>query len=482
MLVRIFWRFLRTFGPKVPMTVLFVASLVCGSAICHAATYAVVAGVDDYAGASKLGSCLNDAKAINDFLVRDQAVPTNNVTLLWDGKATAGGIEQALKQQCKRAGKQDEVFFYFSGHGTIVPDWDGKGKVVKALVPYGALPGPVKMSNLLVQDRLKRALADTKASRVIVMLDCCHAGTWTRSVLSARDGQKVKSVDIGWDAAEPELIKAARDPFVEFRKADAVINYTWLGACQSNQVSYCGQNLSQFTERFLASMREAPGRKLNDLFPGVAKRVEDATKDNQFGPQTPQAEGTLDSPLLASRAGVTAAPSPTLDVPSAPPVPPPTERQDFPIAVSLNKQRFIKDDKLIVIVTPARDCYLRLYLMNAALEIQQIFPNEFQKENHLQGGQKVRVPSEQAGFQFTMEGPWGVETIVAVASTEQFTDLVAPVYRDGLFTLGQETPGGILARGIRVERRQESSATPLVRKPQISITKVHYVVSEKASP
>ena len=474
--------------------------------IAPAATFAVIAGVDDYPPGHRLGSCVNDANAIARFLTDVARIPATNITVLLDSQATGKEIEKAVSVRFGKATAKDEVFFFFSGHGTLIPNWKRTSKVMKALVPHGVSPAPENLPLLLTQERLREILLKTRASRVVVVLDACHSGTLTRSA-SVKPAHKMKVMDFGWGAAEPLLNEPESNPSVsQFVTRGTGPDVTWLGACRSNQVSYMGAPMSEFTTHLMAQLWAEPGASVADFFPELSRKVELATTGRMSrGVQVPDAEGVLDRPLLAALTGAipvspppvpqTPAPAPPPAVaaaPAAPAAPAPAqvrgERYEFELAVELNKPAFVKDEQLVVTVQPAKDCFLRLYLINADIKTQQIFPNDFQKDNLIKAGQKVRVPSEQAGFQFTMEGPWGNETIVAVASSEQFTDLVKPVYRDGLFALGDETPGGTLTRGIRVELKPgapatgKSPAVPPATEPKVSIRKVYYEVKETRNP
>ena len=91
-----------------------------------AAQYAVIAGINDYPDSrNHLNGCLKDVQNMTAFLT-GQGFPAENILVLKDAQATAAGIESAIKSQLiAKAQPGDSVVFFFSGHGTQVPDFDG---------------------------------------------------------------------------------------------------------------------------------------------------------------------------------------------------------------------------------------------------------------------------------------------------------------------------------------------------------------------
>jgi hypothetical protein len=123
-------------------------------------------------------------------------------------------------------------------------------------------------------------------------------------------------------------------------------------------------------------------------------------------------------------------------------------------------------------VTTGADCYLRLYLMNAATEIQQLFPNQYATNNFIRKGQIVEIPAPDT-FVLRMGKPFGTETLLAVGSLEQFTDLFRPSFSQGGFqNLHNITPSQTATRGISIE-----SARRVPNK--ISYAPVQYSVSPR---
>ena len=146
--------------------------------------YALVVGVADYkfqdVGLTSLDFPDDDARAFADFLRSPQGgnFGAANVTMLLNGDASIISIRAALEDIAKRAGPNDMVMIYISGHGA---------------------PDPLNPKNLyflfhdtkvVAMDRTAYPMADLQlyldtrlaAKRVMVFIDTCHsAGVNQRS-------------------------------------------------------------------------------------------------------------------------------------------------------------------------------------------------------------------------------------------------------------------------------------------------------------
>jgi uncharacterized caspase-like protein len=81
----------------------------------------------------------------------------------------------------RRIADGDEVWLYFAGHGTQVPDRvpldEQDDGMDEALCLADTTAGG---DNVLLDDELGSWLDETRASRAIVWIDCCHAGSATK--------------------------------------------------------------------------------------------------------------------------------------------------------------------------------------------------------------------------------------------------------------------------------------------------------------
>lgn len=131
---------------------------------------ALVVGVSNYPSPiPSLPGVANDAKAMADLLGSPPGqFRGGEITTLLDAEATAAAIREQLEAALGKAGRDDTVFVYMAGHGTVqdgayyfVAHDTARGRVAETAVPLADL----------------RSTFDASPSRrVFVWLDFCHSG------------------------------------------------------------------------------------------------------------------------------------------------------------------------------------------------------------------------------------------------------------------------------------------------------------------
>ncbi len=140
--------------------------------------YALVIGIADYRRARKLPPAVrNDAQDIRNLLIdpRHCGYPPEQVQLLLDEQATADGIRAALKTLADATDPTSIVLLYASGHGGRVESGPHAGEY---LLPVDADPSSARSlaRTAISGDEFTAALRAIPAHKVVVFLDCCHAG------------------------------------------------------------------------------------------------------------------------------------------------------------------------------------------------------------------------------------------------------------------------------------------------------------------
>ena len=126
--------------------------------------WAVIVGAAQYNHLVSLRFTDDDAYLVYAFLRSPEggAVPENQIRLLIDEDATRSGILAAMNTLFQKADDNDEIFFYFSGHGiegSFLPiDYDG-------------------YNNNLQHEELKNIIEKSRAKHKIIIADACHAGS-----------------------------------------------------------------------------------------------------------------------------------------------------------------------------------------------------------------------------------------------------------------------------------------------------------------
>jgi hypothetical protein len=215
--------------------------------------YAVVVGVG-----ADLPVTIEDAKAIAGQLCDPArcAYPVDHVRLLTGDKARRDTILSALNWLAEKAGKDDTAVVYFSGHGTEIPKYH--------LVPFGVDWGNLGDTAITGQEFTER-LRSIQAKKLLVLLDCCHAGGQAEAKGYAKSPVPATALD--------ELGKSGGRVVVASSRKD--------------EVSFTGNPYSEFTIALLEAMAgygafEKDGyARVLDLALWVGRVVPERTKDNQ---------------------------------------------------------------------------------------------------------------------------------------------------------------------------------------------------------
>lgn len=142
--------------------------------------HALVIGIERYR--EKLPAAdfaAGDAKLAAEYFKRVLGVPEANLALLVDERAAKSDFEKYFERWLpNRVEAGDEVFVYFSGHGSPNP---ARGDAY--LVPYDGDPTYIDQTGYAL-DRLYAQLAKLPAKSVTVVMDSCFSGAGGRSVLA----------------------------------------------------------------------------------------------------------------------------------------------------------------------------------------------------------------------------------------------------------------------------------------------------------
>ena len=138
--------------------------------------HALVIGIANYERVRPLPTAvLHNARALHAALIDPQrcAHPPNQVTLLLD--ATGEALREALDKLTAATDAESAVIIYFTGHGGRVRAGAHEGEY---LLPVDA---DVETEQALAEsaiagEEFAERLRAIRASKVIVIFDCCHAG------------------------------------------------------------------------------------------------------------------------------------------------------------------------------------------------------------------------------------------------------------------------------------------------------------------
>ncbi len=127
-----------------------------------------------------LAGSVRDARAVQQMLLDIFGFRPEEVRLLLDREATRAAILAGLEDLCDGAGPDDEIFFYFAGHGSQVRNLlsDELDKLDESLVPADSAAGAPDLRDKELR-RLANRMLD-RGARLTVVLDSCHSGSALR--------------------------------------------------------------------------------------------------------------------------------------------------------------------------------------------------------------------------------------------------------------------------------------------------------------
>jgi len=141
--------------------------------------YAIIVGISDYPGTlNDLQYCDDDARDMYAALTTLYGYNSSNIHLLLDMGASFAAIQGAINDIKSKAKADDEVVFFFSGHGTNgVADDGDREKTDEAIVSHD---GNQSGSFVAIWDgQLKDWFAGFSTTRIIFIFDSCLAGGMT---------------------------------------------------------------------------------------------------------------------------------------------------------------------------------------------------------------------------------------------------------------------------------------------------------------
>lgn len=133
--------------------------------------WAFIVGINQYLHGNALSCCVNDARAVKNFLVNEAGFAPNHVLMLLDEDATTANITRVFKSVLpKSISKDDLVLLYFSSHGSGNPTGPNLENYIVTHDTGPTVPG-IHMQSL--GDMIKTYVP---SDRVVTILDTCFAG------------------------------------------------------------------------------------------------------------------------------------------------------------------------------------------------------------------------------------------------------------------------------------------------------------------
>lgn len=427
---------------------------------------ALLVGIDRYGDSrfTPLRGAVRDARNFRRLLIEHLGFGPEAVRVLADEEATRDGIVAGIRDWLTAGTRPGaRALLFFAGHGYFQPDNDDDEHdgYDEALVPYDARlvsheTQPMQIDNLLLDDEVNALLGELHDRRVQVIVDSCHSGTMTRSLVRpAADPRYVRTLGLASRAAGER--SAARSVFtrstVVARQRDVgfiegqnhLVVWTAVSPLQyALEDREADEPQGVFTSRFIRGIaerladRDGDGRVVHAELLDYLRSESEAycgrhPRDCEAG-LTPSLEGRRDLLIHDVTTG-----APVGGLAAAGTEPGATALgalgHDNAAGVRLEirpSARVRVGESVTYRVRSERSGHLLMVDVAADGTVTQLFPNRFSERSGesatIETGSIVELPNAYYGFKLVASPPLGRGSVFAIVTEDAISldDLVAP--------------------------------------------------------
>lgn len=366
------------------------------------------------------------------------------IKVLENEQASSAGVSEAIENWLIReTGPQDRVLFYFSGHGSQVPDEnnDEKDHFDEVLLLYDVTltqrQGRQTLNGVLLDDHFNSMLASIRSRDILVILDACHSGSATRSIQLTPRSIPVSNAQVKYFYYSPIVAAAGGRGRFDIMEPDALTDaegrYVAISACRDDEMTIATAQGSVFTLGLREVLRQA-ARDGTSISPAELQRrttlfIQEQIKSDgaAFHPQIAGQKNLLERPLkLVSLAGGNGIVRQNLEAL--------VNKSHDMVWLNLNKTCFEPGDQLKISVGLSEPGYLNVVDIRPDDQATVLFPNQYHRHNAVGRGEFI-IPNRQMNFALVADGPPGASLITAFLTR-------APL---NSYNNGFRTPADVLA-------------------------------------
>ena len=396
------------------------------SSITLAADRVLLVGVGQYANPAYNLPGIDLDINVMQGVVQQLGFKNTDVKVLMNEQATLVNVDNAIANWLTEGVNEDDhVLFYFSGHGTRIPDVnddesDGQDEV---LTMYDVGTNGRSLKGVLRDDRINQLLSKIPTSNVLVVVDACNSGTVTRNIqftTANLSSSEAVTKFLHWEgmpeASASKLLRNGTD------KDKYGNNYVAITAARDDEQAVASINGSYFTlgvsnvirnsvstgalispkvirdevERFILANVNAPSKPYHPQLSGSAAlinkpiRIQNTTSSNndnidQYSSRIRVSWNAMDEIV----------------------------RRSEPLAISSNKRSFALGQSLEINVDVPQSGYLNVINIGPDDRATILYPNKFNPNNNVFGG-ALTIPTAQMNFLLKAREPLGESLTVAV--------------------------------------------------------------------
>ena len=381
---------------------------------------ALLIGVGRYAQfEEKLNGVSLDIAMMREF-VHLMGFKPHEIKVLEHEQASTAKVYDAVENWLiDGAGPDDRVLFYFSGHGSQIPDEnkDEDDQFDEVLLLYDTVltekHGRQALSGVLLDDHLNHMLARMKSRNILVILDACHSGSATKRMqLSSRSFQTGQA-KVKYFYYSPSLEAAGGSGSFDLMKPRAIpgaeSHYVAITACRDDEKTVATAQGSIFTLGLRQTVRSAAAAGANitpeELQLGTTKFIREQIRSDVavFHPQIAGNSHLRKRPLklisAAAGNGFVRQKLETL-----------VHKSNETVWIKLNKACFEPGEALEISVWIPEPGFLNIMHITADDQATVLFPNQYHPQNAVGRG-KIILPTKRMDFEMVAQGPSGPNLI-----------------------------------------------------------------------
>jgi hypothetical protein len=383
---------------------------------------ALLIGVGRYAQfEEKLNGVSLDISMMREF-VHLMGFKSHEIKVLEHEQASTARVYDAVENWLiEGAGPDDRVLFYFSGHGSQIPDEnnDEDDQFDEVLLLYDTVfaekRGRQTLTGVLLDDHLNHMLARMKSRNILVILDACHSGSATKRMqLSSRSFQTGQA-KVKYFYYSPSLEAAGGSGSLDLMKPQIPLadgsRYVAITACRDNEKTVATAQGSIFTLGLRQTIRSAAAAGASitpeELQLGTTKFIREQIRSD-VAVFHPQIAGNIElrkRPLeLIAPAGENGFVRQKLETL--------VHKSNETVWIKLNKMCFEPGEALEISVWIPDPGYLNLMHIAADDQAIVLYPNRYHPHNAVGRG-KIILPTRRMDFEMVAEGPSGSNLITA---------------------------------------------------------------------
>ncbi len=402
-----------------------------------------------------------DLERMRDTLGRLGFQP-QQIKTLQDDQATSANVIEAFQTWLKQGVRaEDRVVFYYSGHGSNVPDMDGDeaDKVDEVLVTNDVrrtrVKGRASLTGVVVDDKLGELIDAIPSKNIWIIVDACHSGTISRSFSMenrslAREPVFVKSYSY------PGMPVGNKSDFARDIASKRPQNFVSLTAASDREKAIGTMKGGVFTigltETIARAAAEGKPITVNELRERTTQYIaEKVDKSEVHHPQVGGSEALAQSTLKIAQAGG--------DGPNRKRLLQLAASQSQRLEVKASQAKYAVGEPVVLTFTIPTAGYLNVVTVDAKDNATVLFPNHYHDNNAVKPG-TLTVPTPQMDFDLLASEPLGDTLVVAFLSSDPinfFQETIDDRDANGNITVKFTTLSHTATRAIQIAPRKKET-------------------------